>query len=169
MKNYILMLISLLSIIACSKQENTTEPKMIEADKVIFGAVFGNCGGDCRDLYLLNNEDLFKDADNTSDEWEDWSHTTFEEKLDREKYSQAEKILEVPESLLEQETPENIIVQVYADFDYYLYIEKDGKSMEYIFDDINEDASLEVKAYFQEVLTNYEGLKEILPGTISNQ
>ena len=141
---------------------------MIEGDKIIFGAVYGMCGGDCRDLYLLNNEELFKDADNNSDEWGEWSNTTFEEKLDRNKFNQAEKILDVPQSLLEQETSEDIIVQVYADFDYYLYIEKDGKYTEYIYDEINEDASPEVKAYFQEILTSYEGLKEMNKSTGSN-
>ncbi|MGA9590247.1 MAG: hypothetical protein WBV11_10490 [Salegentibacter sp.] len=158
MKKYVLILISIASITGCSKNNDSLEPEMVQADKVIFGEVYGMCGGDCRDLYLINNEGLYKDADNASDEYGDWAETTFDERMDQEDPANIKDLLSVPSSLLENNSSEEIIVQSWADIDYYLYIEKDGKSKELLLDHIHRDASPEIKSYFKVFLKSYKGL-----------
>ena len=160
MKKYTLILLSLISVVACSKNDDSIQQEILQADKVIFGGVYGMCGGDCRDLYLINSKGLYKDADNTSDEYGDWSNTTFEEKMNEGKFNVAKGLFDVPSSLLNQgqDESEELIVQSWADVDYYLYIEKDGKSKELILDHKHKDASPEIKSYFKTFLESYNEL-----------
>lgn len=157
MKKYILILNSVLLITACSK-DDSAQPKTLKADKVIFGGVYSMCGGDCRDLFLINNEGLYQDADNFSDEYGDWPNTTFGKRLDQEEFNNVEDLLDVPSDLLQQGLSEEDIVQSWADVDYYLYIEKDGKSQELLLDHIHKNANPEIKSYFKVFLRSYKEL-----------
>jgi hypothetical protein len=164
MKKYILIIISVLSIIACSnnndlvKQVELVEPIAFQGDKIIFGLIYDMCSGDCRDLYLIHNKSLYRDADNRSDLYGELSNTTFEEKMDQEEFNKVKDLLNVPSSLLQQDSSEELIVDIKADVDYYLYIEIDGKSKELILDDIHKNANPEIKAYFKTFLKIYKEL-----------
>ena len=50
----------------------------------------------------------------------------------------------------------DIEVQTWADVDAYLYIERNGVSREFVFDEIDENSPQEIKEYFN-------ALKEFLP------
>lgn len=150
-----LLILSIFFIASCSKEDGPEE-KTAQMDKVIFGKIYGMCGGDCRDLFLLNNTKLFKDADTLNDKYGDWVNTTFIENLDEETFNNIEDLLNVPPSLLQQNLPKETLVQAWADIDYYLYIEKDGKSKELIFDHIHKNADADTKLYFQKFLRSYK-------------
>ncbi len=158
MKKFLFILTNALLIASCSKNNESIESEIIRADKIIFGGVYGMCGGDCRDLYFINDDQLYKDADNNSDEYGSWSNTSFEEELDQQEFNNTESLLNVPSSLLNQDTSDELLVQAWADVDYYIYIEKDGKTKELILDHIHPDASPEIKAYFNTFLKSYEEL-----------
>ena len=158
MKKCILSLVSVLLILACSKNDDSVEPEMVQADKVIFGGVYGMCGGDCRDLYLITKQSLYKDADNISDKYGDWANTSFEDVLGQEEFNNTENLLTYPSSLMNLDTSKDVIVQSRADVDYYLYIEKDGKTKELILDHIHINANPEIKSYFRKFLKNYKYL-----------
>lgn len=49
------VLISMMSITACQKDEE------VSSDDLIFGLSYGECTGDCSYLYLLHNGELFAD------------------------------------------------------------------------------------------------------------
>ena len=80
MKNYLFSLLSVLSILSCSTNDDPVNPETQKSDKVIFGGIYGMCGGDCRDLYMINKNGVYKDSDSEADEYREWSSTTFSEK-----------------------------------------------------------------------------------------
>ncbi|TDN84292.1 hypothetical protein DET49_1191 [Salegentibacter sp. 24] len=167
MKRFLFILICGLLITSCSKNNESIEPEILQADKIIFGGVYGMCGGDCRDLYLIDDQKLYKDADNLSDEYGNWSNTSFEEELDQNQFTNTESLLRVPSTLLNQDTSDELLVQSWADVDYYIYIEKDGKTKELILDHIHPEASPEVKAYFNTFLKSYKELGGYMIDTIN--
>ena len=116
------------------------------------------CGGDCRDLYMINEKVLYKDADSESDEYGEWSSTTFSEKLNLENFNNTSDLLNVPSELLDGKLTQEDLVQSWADVDYYIYVEKDGKSEEIILDHIHKNASPAVKTYFKKFLKSYKEL-----------
>lgn len=158
MKKFLLSVLSVLAIFSCSTNDDTIEPETQQVDKVIFGGIYGMCGGDCRDLYMINEKTLYKDADNESDEYGKWSSTTFNETLNLEKFNNTSDLLNVPSELLDGKLTEEDLVQSWADVDYYIYVEKDGKSEEIILDHIHKNASPAVKTYFKKFLKSYKEL-----------
>jgi hypothetical protein len=46
MKNYLFSLLSVLSILSCSTNDDPVNPETQKSDKVIFGGIYGMCGGD---------------------------------------------------------------------------------------------------------------------------
>ncbi|WP_373055553.1 hypothetical protein [Zunongwangia sp. H14] len=60
MKKLVLILVFPV-FISCNKDDDNIKSE--STDAVIFGEVYGMCGGDCRNLFLLNDEGLYKDAD----------------------------------------------------------------------------------------------------------
>lgn len=168
MENYILTLFSLLFLFSCSTNDDesvdrTTKVRL--ADKVIFGTIHGMCGGDCRDLFLIDGENLYKDADNFSEEYGNWKNTTFKETLEEKDFKRTTALLDVPASMMADDLPQEDLVQKVADVDYYLYIEQDGKSTELIFDHIHKNADPETKAYFKTFLQRYKDLGGFLLDT----
>ncbi|WP_298247968.1 hypothetical protein [uncultured Christiangramia sp.] len=158
MKKYLFSLLSVISILSCSKNDDNTEPEIQQVDKVIFGGIYGLCGGDCRDLYMINEKVLLKDADSELDEYGEWSSTTFNEELDLENFNNSSNLLNVPSELLDGDLTQEDLVQSWADVDYYIYVEKDGRSEEIILDHIHKNASSAVKKYFKNFLETYKEL-----------
>jgi len=160
MKKYLftLLLLLVLSILSCSKNDDTIETENIQVDKVIFGGISVTCEGDCRNLYMINKKELYKDADSESDEYGEWSSTTFREKLNLEDFNNTSDLLDIPSELLKKDIKQEDLVQTWADVDYYIYIEIDGKSVEIILDNIHKNASPAIKSYFKKFLKHYKEL-----------
>ena len=160
MKKYLftLLLLLVLSILSCSKNDDTIEPETQQVDKVIFGGIYVTCDGDCRNLYMINKKELYKDADSESDEYGEWSSTTFREKLNLENFNNTSDLLDVPSELLKKGLKQEELVQTWTDVDYYIYVEKDGKSVEIILDNIHKNASPAIKSYFKKFLKSYKDL-----------
>lgn len=157
MKNFLKLLMIGLFVSGCSN-DDAVDQKEANTTKVIFGGVYGMCGGDCRDLYMINKSGLYKDADSESDQYGDWSNTTFDGKLSQEQFADASELLNIPTELLQDDLPQKDLVQAWADIDYYIYIEKNGKSQQIILDHIHPDANPEVKEYFKKFLKRYKNL-----------
>jgi hypothetical protein len=151
MKRITFLILTAFILLSCDKNSPNSTKK---ADRVIFGGVYGMCGGDCRELYLLNEKGLFSDANSENDKYGDWKNTTFKsETINYEDQDKLKTILNFPESLM---GISDIEVQTWADVDAYLYIERDGVSREFVFDEIDENSPQEIKEYFN-------ALKEFLP------
>ena len=110
------------------------------------------------DLYMINKNGVYKDSDSEADEYREWSSTTFSEKLDSEIFNNTADLLEIPSELLEEGFTQEDLVQSWADVDYYIQVEKDGKSEEIILDHIHKNASPAVKSYFKKFLKRYKEL-----------
>lgn len=147
MKN--LVYVFLLSAIALSCN-NDDGPRFEAAETIIFGAIYGECGGDCRNLYLLTEQGIYKDSD-TDTEFGNWDDTSFEnEGLPLNKFELAKPLLEIPTGLLVNK--DQIAVDKLADFDYFIRIEMNGKSKTWIFDEINENTKANIKDYFRNLI-----------------
>ena len=158
MKKFLFSFVLVLSILSCSTDDRTLTADAQKVDKVIFGGIYGMCGGDCRDLYMINENGLYKDADSEADEYGEWSNTTFNEKLNSEMFNNTSDLLDIPSEILEEGLTKEDLVQSWADLDYYIYVEKDGKSEEFILDHIHKNASPAAKAYFKKFLESYKEL-----------
>lgn len=147
MKNLITILILSIIALSCS---NDDEMRFESAETIIFGAIYGECGGDCRNLYLLTKQGIYNDSD-TDTEFGNWENTNFEiEGLPLNKFELAKPLLEIPIGLLDNE--EQIGVDILADFDYFVHIELNGKSKTWIFDEISENAESDIKDYFRHMI-----------------
>ncbi len=141
-------LIIMLATIAwgCSSDDKQ-EP---ESNEVIFGEIYGQCAGDCRQLYLLTEQGIFTDSNNDT-EFSDWENTTFENQpLSIEKFELAKKLLQIPNNLLELN--DEITEQILADFDYFIQLKSNGISRTFIFDEIKETTDFDIKQYFEDVI-----------------
>lgn len=63
MRAYIVILLAGLIVLSCKK---STE-KLEDGDYIVFGSFYGFCmGEECREMYLLTNEKLYEDIDDSS-------------------------------------------------------------------------------------------------------
>jgi hypothetical protein len=139
----------LLSTIALSCS-NEDEPKFESGKTIIFGAIYGECGGDCRNLYLLTEQGIYKDSD-TDTEYGNWENTSFEnEGLPLNKFELAKPLLEIPTGLLDSK--DQIEVDILADFDYFIRIEQNGKSKTWILDEVSDNTKSDFKDYFKNLI-----------------
>ncbi|WP_373055552.1 hypothetical protein [Zunongwangia sp. H14] len=76
-----------------------------------------------------------------------------------EKYGLAQGLLDVPQELIMM-TDEEMGKQIVADFDYFLHVEKNGKSYNWLFDEPEEGLSEEVQQYLEKVIAVNEQLSE---------
>ena len=145
MKKLLLLLLSVVGL-SCSNDE----PKFAYSKTIIFGAIYGECGGDCRTLYLLTEQAIYKDSD-TDTEFGNWENTSFKnEILPLSKFELAKPLLEIPTGLLDSK--DKIEEDLLADFDYFVHIEQNGKSKTWIFDEVSENAQSDFKDYFRNLI-----------------
>jgi len=155
MRRIIFMLIALTTL-SCSDDDDGTIN--VEANSVIFGEVYGQCTGDCRSLFLINESSIHADADSDTD-YGNWDATTFrEEALSNAEFQMSKDVYVVPESLLNFEG--ELGSQTYADFDYYFSINVGGERRSWVFDEINDDLPSDVKSYLENVLQVISELRE---------
>ncbi|PCI33234.1 MAG: hypothetical protein COB60_08070 [Flavobacteriaceae bacterium] len=147
MKKLVFLILLLSIILSCSKDsdQNSQTKKTI-----IFGEIYGNCAGDCRTLFLLTEEGIYKDSDSDT-EFGKWEHTTFENQgLAINKFELAISLLEIPNGLLVYER--EVGYQTWADFDYFLHLNVNGKTKTWIFDEVNENTNAEITAYIENLI-----------------
>ena len=147
MKNLILTIILSTIILSCSNGEEQN----LQSDKtIIFGEVYGNCAGDCRNLYLLTEQEIYKDSNNDT-EFGNWDNTSFENQaLPMNNFELAKSLLIIPTELLEFE--DEIGNQTLADFDYFIQLRVNGKSRTWLFDEVKESINSEIKMYLENLI-----------------
>ena len=155
MKNLILIILLSTIALSCSNNEEISS----ESEKsIIFGEVYGNCAGDCRNLYLLTEKELFKDSNNDT-EFGNWENTTFNNQpLSINDFELANSLLEIPNGLLHYE--DEIGNQVLADFDYFIQLKVNGISKTWIFDEVSENVNSEIKQYINNLILINNLLKD---------
>lgn len=147
MKNLILIGLLLIISLNCS---NDDEQNVQYDTEIIFGEVFGQCAGDCRNLYLLTVQEIYKDS-NTDTEFGNWENTTFENHaLPSNDFQLASSLLEIPKGLLDYQG--EIGNQILADFDYFIHIKANGKSKTWLFDALKENIDNEIKEYLENLI-----------------
>ncbi|APU68592.1 hypothetical protein [Christiangramia flava] len=136
----------------------------VEGDRIIFGNYSdGYCSLDCRELFLIKDGQLFRDMD--IDGWigserQVLKHTSFDTvPMSQEQFEKVKGMADFPESIfVDENVSDDVIHQLTMDFDYYIYIEKDGKSQQIIFDHINNKAKPEIKKYFKTFIESQKAL-----------
>ncbi|WP_162623265.1 hypothetical protein [Confluentibacter sediminis] len=149
-KTSTLIFLSIL-MLNCSSSD-TLETK----NEIIFGEISGLCGGDCRNLFLLTNTNIYEDSNTDTFgefiELSDWENTTFEKKpLPNEKFELAKVLLEIPEGLFKLE---NTVLdqQIYADVDFFIHIKKGNKTQTLVFDKPHDKADNTSKLYLEKLI-----------------
>jgi hypothetical protein len=122
-------------------------------DKIIFGEVYGSCGGDCRNLFLLTEKNIYEDSNTDAyDEINNWANTTFKKQpLSNEKFELTKILLAIPESLFELENTFSE-QQIVADFDFFISIKRGNKTQLLIFDRPHGKADNESKLYLEKLI-----------------
>lgn len=143
---------------SCSN-DDTTSPSFdkIQIDKskdfLVFGSIYGECEDDCRTLFLLSGGRLYEDAgENTELQWTVFKQTP----LPLDKYYLAQDLERVPGYITNLSYSESDFVDYIADFDYYIYGQREGVEFEMIYDAIENASSSELRNYaaqVQEVLS----------------
>ncbi|RKN81371.1 hypothetical protein [Ulvibacterium marinum] len=147
MKNLILIIFLSTITLGCS---NSDEQNLQSNKTIIFGEVYGNCAGDCRNLYLLTEQEIFKDS-NKDTEFGNWENTTFENQaLPMNNFELANSLLEIPNGLLDYKG--EIGNQTLADFDYFIQLKVNGKSKTWIFDEAKENTNSEIEQYIENLI-----------------
>ena len=147
--------------IGCSNDDNGdngfTLSELNLGTSIMFGEIYDQCAGDCRELFLLTEDAIFEDADVESD-FGNFTDTVFKsESLSLDKFELSKRLLEIPEELLEFNN--EIGNQTIADFDYFVQIEIDSESKIWVFDEINNSISEEIKQYFESLIQVNNALK----------
>lgn len=158
MKNQYLITLFAIFALSCSSEEESL-PALNQQDSIIFGEVYGECSGECRKLYLLNDMGIFEDA-NENEPLGGGGPTIFNPMpLDQDTYNRAKVLLTVPSKILDESFELKKPAYILADFDYVISITKDGKTIKtFSFDKVIEDDS-QIQAYFDLFLEINESLK----------
>ncbi|MFD0861369.1 hypothetical protein ACFQ1M_04055 [Sungkyunkwania multivorans] len=156
MKKLATIVLISVTILGCSSDESSSEQFIV--DGIIFGEIYGFCAGDCIELYLLDDENIYKDADGNT-QYGNWEDTAFERTpLSVDAFTLAQSLLEIPAALLTTDEP--VGNQTIADFDYYLHINRDGVIKTFIFDEPMDGVSTSVKEYLEELINVSDQLSE---------
>jgi len=147
MKKRVFLILICSIILSCTKDDGQN----LQSEKtIIFGEVYGLCAGDCRTLFLLTEQGIYKDSDSDT-EFGKWENTTFENQaLSISDFEVAISLLEIPNSLLVYEG--EIGNQTLADFDYFLQVKENGKSKTWIFDEPKENTNSEIVEYLENLI-----------------
>lgn len=117
-------------------------------DFLVFGEIYGACIDDCRELYLLVDTAIYRDANDLVQ----IKNTTFRKQpLPYESYLFARPLLEVPRVVVEQSYNEEDLIDYIGDADSYVYGQRDGVSFELVYDAIDLDAPEELKEFAKQV------------------
>lgn len=142
------LIILLASIILSCNTEGIQEPESVES--IIFGEIYGQCAGDCRNLYLLTDDGVYEDSNSDTD-FGNWENTTFKnQSLSTEKFELAKSLLQVPNGLLESNN--EISEQIIADIDYFIQIKTNKTSKIWKFDKLKETTDSEIKQYIEKLI-----------------
>ncbi|MFZ1679026.1 MAG: hypothetical protein WAT91_17215 [Saprospiraceae bacterium] len=113
-------------------------------DFIVFGSVYGECTGDCRDLFMITETNLYSDADQNVD----LKNTLFEiDPLPSSKFEAAKSLLNAPDNLKNNSFHSDDLIDIIADFDYYIYGQVDGNIFEISFDEIDSITNPELHTY----------------------
>jgi hypothetical protein len=118
-------------------------------DFIVFGNIYGECTGDCRELFLVSDVNLFKDAGKNTE----LKNTLFlDEPLGTDQFLAAAELLHtVPDNLRDNTFKNTDLIDVYADGDNYVYGQINGKSFEIIYDEIDSVANPSLHTYCKTV------------------
>ncbi len=100
------------------------------SDYIVFGSVFEECEGSCRELFLLTSDHLFRDAGNPAEE----EVRFIAEPLSDEEYSLATFIYEVPDMILTNSVEEEDMHNIIADADKIIFGNYKGYTFELKYD-----------------------------------
>lgn len=141
-----LLLLVCVFLSSCSKNDDDSGiPIPSNVDYIIFGNVYGACTGDCRDLFLLTADHLYEDSNNSPS-----TEVTFNDQpLAIEKFDKAKILFNLPETLLTNSVKAEDIIQIIADFDYYINGKVNDVEFKIIYDDIDSTQNLELYQYSQ--------------------
>ncbi|MGB4847197.1 MAG: hypothetical protein WBP41_04725 [Saprospiraceae bacterium] len=113
-------------------------------DFIVFGSVYGECTGDCRDLFMITETNLYTDADQNVD----LKNTLFgTDPLPKSKFETAKSLLNAPDNLKNNSFQPADLIDIIADFDYYIYGQVDGKNFDISFDAIDSIVNPDLHAY----------------------
>ena len=161
MKKIGLLILLLLMVISCTSDENDD---LILAEEIIFGEIYGQCLGDCRNLFLLTEQGIYEDSNSDIDfgdliEISDWENTTFNSQpLAKDKFELAQKLIEFPDNLLQSNN--EITEQIWADFDYFIQIKTNTTSKTWVFDRIKETTDSKIKQYMEKMIAINDQLND---------
>lgn len=117
-------------------------------DFLVFGEIYGACIDDCRELYLLVDTAIYRDANDLVQ----IKNTTFRiQPLPYESFLFARPLLELPKVVVEQNYNEGDLIDYIGDADTYVYGQRDGVSFELVFDAIDLDAPEDLKDFAKQV------------------
>ncbi len=118
-------------------------------DFIVFGNIYGLCSGDCRNLFLVNDVNLFQDAGKNTE----LKNTLFlDVPLATDQFLAAVELLHnVPENLRESTFLSSDLIDYIADGDNYIYGQINGQSFEIMYDDIDSIANPSLHTYCKNV------------------
>jgi hypothetical protein len=136
------LLALILSQTGCNKNANIVMPN--GQDFIIFGYVYGECGGDCRDLFLITADGAFWDAGQLVE----LKNTEFEDTpMSDSAFIEARKMWAIPKSLRKNKVKTRDLKQFIADVDYYIYGEIANSEFEILYDAIDSTTNRELFDY----------------------
>lgn len=132
----------ILSQTGCDKNANIVIPS--GQDYIIFGYVWGECVGDCRDLFLVTADGVFRDAGLLVE----LKNTEFEETpMSNSAFIEASKMWAMPQSLRKNEVKAQDLTQVIADVDNYVAGKIANSEFEILYDAIDSATNRELFDY----------------------
>ena len=145
------------ALFACGEEEMEQPVQMISDQGIIFGEIYGECSGDCREVFLLKNDSLYRDS-NQDLGGTPLPNTSFSEvPLPMSDFDSAKFLLNIPTNIPAPD--DQIFVNLIADFDYFLLIRTNTLDRTWRFDEIDESAPAEIKEYFERLIEVNDQLK----------
>lgn len=157
MKNLGILTLLIPVVLSCSSDNNQGE-RFQSNNEIIFGEIYGECAGDCRNLYLLTRQGVYEDTNNSVD-FGNWENTAFyNTPLSKEKFDLAKSLLEIPVKLVI--STNDISRQTIADFDYLISIKTQDETKIWVFDELKKNTDSEIKQYIESFIKINNQLKE---------
>lgn len=147
----------MIGTISCIKKDPKTSIDVPnEGDFIIFGNIYGACTGDCRDIYMLTKEALYKDSDELTDRL---VYTFDPDTLSPSQFLLADTLWDIPNSVIMEETPREALIQQIADFDYHVSGRIAENQWSIRFDKIDSTLAPELHTYHKVLKEVIEGLR----------